>query len=217
MANLRVPASRSSLTIVDTLWTFSIQEYAREQAGRPVVTQFGSLGRTLDLARAERGLRPADATFALASVDEKSPSQARFTEALASLGWQVEAIDFRSTVPSTPNVDRAERMTNTLSPSVCYLLGLTAGRPDPEVVVCSGSFDLFRPLMDFVVNRGGRAVLAYFFRGLDPRWLSTGRLLSPASPIGWFDLEPYSSDILGVDLTRVSDVDARSKDGLSAW
>jgi hypothetical protein len=75
--------------------------------------------------------------------------------------------------------------------------------PKPEVVVVTGGFEVFGPLSHFVRRTGGVAVLAFFRRFVDPRWITSG-LLDPDGPVRFMDLDPHAETLLGVDLAKVS-------------
>src|SRR5262249_300443 len=143
-------------------------------------------------------LGKAQLELAFAAIDPHSDPQRRFLEALKGIGIEQEAIDYRHAYVSAPVPnDRAERPSLSLSANTAYVLGMLADRHNPEVVVCSPSFDLYHPLKDFVEVRNGKAVLAYFRRSLDPRWAHSG-LFERESPITFFDLEEFSEELLGI-------------------
>ena len=201
--NIVKPAPVSSLNVVDTLFLFVVSEWIKDSLGRPAPVNYAELVAVLDETRRGAGLRTAEATFAAAAVDPLSDSQKRFVDALARAKITVEPVDYRHAYVSSPRSalgERAEHPVSTLSPHLCYVLGLLAGRPQPQTMVVTGSFDVYRPLIDFTTKeRGGKAALAFFKRFLDPRWLQVG-LFEADFSIRWVDLEPYATRLLGVEL-----------------
>jgi hypothetical protein len=80
------------------------------------------------------------------------------------------------------------------------MIGVLSSRPNPQVIVVSGSFGLFDALADFTENHGGRAVLVFFQRFLDPRW----GVMGFNDKLRFYDLEPHSEELLGIDLAKVT-------------
>lgn len=155
-------------------------------------------------ARVQNKFQVAQGTIALATVDPSSEGQSRFIAALARLGILVEAVDFRNASVTTRLREDGERnFSATVGPEIAYVIGLLAGRPSPEVVVVSRVFEVFAPLMDFTTNRGGKAAIAFFKRFMDPRFGISG-LFEQDFPIRFIDLEPFSQELLGLELRDLS-------------
>ncbi len=207
-------SSPSSIDIVDGNFTFAVTDWVRSHATggvERVTFSYSELKSVLALARQGLGYRSADARLAAVSVDPANKSQQKFPEALERLDYAVERMDFRHnyvSVPAGPDADRADRISVTsLSPSLAYVLGMLTGQSKfaslkPEVVVVTGSFDLFYPLRHFVRRTGGRVALAFFRRFLDHRWAMNG-LFDPDSPVGFVDLEEHSERLLGVNMASL--------------
>jgi hypothetical protein len=172
-------------------------------------TNYQNLLGLLEEIRSRHGMRPAEATIASMAVDLRSDKQLRFVEALGKLGMITDPIDYRwgfvGIVGSRP--DEQERSVSSMAPQVAYMLGLLAGRGEvtgdkPEILVVTGVFDIYRSLLDFVQNRGGKAVLVFPRSMLDHRWSWEG-LGSPDCSIGFEDLEPHAEKVFGVRLDVV--------------
>lgn len=215
MAKLPPPGpSPSSLNIVDGNYTFAVTEWVRSHtsgAQERSTFSYAELRGVLAAARQNLGLRPADAHVAAVSIDPANKSQQKFPDALERLDYAVERLDFRHnfvSVPAGPDADRADRISITsLSPTLAYILGILTGQAKsaaamPEVVVVTGSFDLFHPLHHLVRRTSGKAAIAFFRRFLDHRWAING-LFDPGSPIAFYDLEAHSEALLSVDIGKL--------------
>lgn len=202
MAKHPVPAQSkrpASLDLVDTNALFKLTERLKAREGRPVVLNYNTLLRILEAVRRARGFRPADQSFAPAAIDTRSDSQKRFITALTQLGMVVDPIDYRVTFITAGGDDRERSMTS-LGPYLTYIAGLIAGRENPELVLVTGSFEPYLPLLDFTSRRDGKALLCYFRAFLDPRWSDIGRIFEPESAIKFYDLTPDAQSLLGVPL-----------------
>jgi len=214
---MKKPAS--SLNLVDTNQLFKVTEWARAHAlpGAPEkgpTLSYSELLRSVGEFRKSHGLRTPDASLAFVSMDPTNKSQQKFPEALERMGYAVERLDYRHNYVApigtgSGDVDRTERPSvASLGPQLAYVLGVmtgqaTASGPKPEVVLVSGGFEVFGPLSHFVRRTGGVAVLAFFRRFVDARWITSG-LLDPGGPIRFMDLDPHAEALLGVDLAKVS-------------
>lgn len=205
MAVDRKVAKPASINLVDTHFLFRIADHLKSAGpeGRPLTVNYRELQRALGEARKQYGLRAVEESFAPAAIDLKSEAQQRFVEALQKVPLIVDALDFRTTFVSNPFSDTtasAVRPVASLAPYLSYVMGLAADRADPQIVVVTGSFDVFLPMLDLA--RRGTAVLAFFRRFLDPRWTDPeiGRLFDRESTIKFFDLEAGAEAILGTTL-----------------
>jgi hypothetical protein len=216
MTSTRAPSRRkpASLNVVDTLSIFGAVEALKDSREKPVVFSYRELLTLTEQTRKQFGLRPADATVAAVALDPSSEPQRRFVDAISNMGISVEEVDYRDSYVSLPGgyVERQERPVSSLSPSLAYLIGLVAERSDkPQVVVVSGSFDLYGPLLDFVNTRGGDAVLCFFKSFLDKRWTHRAGVLNSDSPIRFVDLDPHGQALVGMDLSGSRSAVGRSK------
>lgn len=170
----------------------------------------------LDKERQSLGFGPTHREIAFATYDPDSDAQSRFFAALGHRGILVEPIDFRIATPTFPIASEFERIEfRSVMSQVTYALGLLAGRDSPaEVVVVTRCFDVFAPLLDLVRERKGKAAIAFFKRFLDGRWASQG-LFDPDFAIKFIDLEPVSSELLGVDLNELTPTKRFATKGLA--
>lgn len=208
--------SPASLTLVDTNSAFLITEWVRTQTGstpaeRPPTFSYGDLLTVLAEFRRGAAMRPVDVSLAFVSLDPANRSQQKFPDALERFGYVVERLDFRhnfiSAVSPTEGEKHERQGVASLGPNIAYTLGLMAGQAGgstvkPEVVLVSGGFEAYNPLLHFVRRTGGKAALCFFRRFIDPRWLANG-ILDPDSPIQFWDLEPHSEQLLGVSLGKL--------------
>jgi hypothetical protein len=72
-------------------------------------------------------------------------------------------------------------------------------REIPHLVVVTDAFDVYYPLLDYVQNRKGKAMIAFFRRGMEDRWQRAG-LFDDDSPISFYDLSEDAKAIVGADL-----------------
>jgi hypothetical protein len=200
------PASPSHVNIIDTVSLFAVTEDLKRCELMPAGLQFQYQPLLAQLARFRQSavMREADLNLAPITLDLRNEKQAKFQKALEVMGIVCNPTDFRQAFVSAVGV-YAQKFPGGLFPSVApqiaYALGLLAARTDTDVVIVSGSFDIYIPLQDYVM-RGGKAVVAFFKGYLDPRWEQSGVFIE-SSHIGFFDLEPYAEDLLGVKLQRV--------------
>jgi len=200
----------TSLDVFDTLSLFKVQERVGERGATdhsPARMNYEELLDVCERLREKHEFDPADATIAPMAVDLRSDNQTKFVDALRHMGIVTDPIDFRWTYASRNGGDpheREERSVSTLSASLSYLLGLIAGRAQtsgksPQILLVTGSFDVYRSLLDFVNVRKGRALIAFFRSFLDHRWAAE-RVFDDDSPIEFADLEPFAEDLLGVKI-----------------
>jgi hypothetical protein len=128
------------------------------------------------------------------SASSRNEGQARFLKHMHEIGWDVRSfspgdsllIDAGTAMSLSEGTRLGERMTR-FDASIAYMIGRVAERC--QVVVISDSFTLAEPLVRAAraryqreirradaegtdVQQLGPNVLAYFGRGLDPRWFS---------------------------------------------
>jgi hypothetical protein len=193
---------QSTFQLVD--WTRDYESKNAEDGGvaRPASFDYGEALRFLADAREKFGFGKAQKAIAFVTSDPASEPQARFFTALTKRGILVQPVDYRHAMPTLPigtESDRTELRLASVTNQISYLLGLLAGRENPEIVLVTRCFEIFGPLTDFVANRGGKAMIAFFRRFMDGRWAHNG-LFDPDSPIKFVDLEPVSKLLLGVDI-----------------
>lgn len=161
-----------------------------------------------DLLRAARW-PPPDAMIALASgrSEEQGSTKVgnpRFRRMLESAGFQPVFADYRSLYPSLPvgqvPATSGHKPRISFTTRIAYILGLLARHPHPQVVVFSHEFDVHWPMLELMRRRpDARVAVAYFGSMLDTRWSKAG-LGKDDYPIRFFDLDPVSKDLIGVDL-----------------
>ncbi len=214
---LKMKSAPSSLNIIDTLFLFDVLGWIKEVLGQQSTFDYSESLAALEVGRRKHGFRPAEATLAVAAVDPLSEQQRRFTDALVRRKIIVQSVDYRHAYVSNPRAflgDRPDRPISSVAAQLSYVIGLLAARKDPEVVVVSGAFELFKPLSDFVQVRGGKAAIAFFRQFLDPRWGSVG-LFDASFPIMWIDLGDSAESLLGVDLRNEKTLTGRGPEGLA--
>ena len=196
----------SHVNVIDTVSLFSVTEDLKRCGVMPSDLQFQYNPLLTQVARLRQsaGMREAELNLAPVTLDLRNEKQAKFQKALEGMGIVCNPTDFRQAFVSAIGIF-AQKYPGGLFPSVAtqiaYALGLLAARANTDVVIITGTFDIYVPLVDYV-SRGGKAVVAFFKGYLDPRWEQSG-VFAEASRIGFFDLEPYAEDLLGVKLERV--------------
>jgi hypothetical protein len=204
MQNTQVKTEKTVLWIYDTAQLYGVQKAVNEQSGESkAVTNYQQLGAVLSERTAEHGANNPSLIYAPVALDQRSEPQRRFTDALRAMGVHPDGIDYRHTFVSNPggvHAERPDRPVSTLAPWIVHAIGLMSRHEAPVVVLVSGSFEPYYPLLDFVTKRNGKAFVAFFRRYLDVRWSQFTTLMEDDSPIGWIDLEPQAQQILGVDL-----------------
>ena len=202
------------LDIYDCQSTFEMVDLIRhyrslgpvDQAGPPPNFDYRACSDVVGEGRRHLGFHPSQNALAMATIDPESEGQARFITAISRLGILVEPIDFRDasvTLSLIGDGDRSERKyVRTLAPNITYVVGLVASRKSPEIVVVTRAFELFRPLLDFVEKRGGKAAIAFFRRFLDPRFGVAG-LFEADSPVKFIDLDPHAEKLVGCDVRQI--------------
>lgn len=207
---------QSAFEVVDFIRQF--RSSATEQVGPAPNFDYRACFDVLREEREKLGFSPAQKSLAVATVDSESDSQARFLTAISKLFDYLEPIDFRDasiTLPLGGDTDPSERRyVRSLAPNIMYVVGLLAGRQQPEVVIVTRAFELFGPLQDFVTKRNGKAAIAFFRRYLDRRFAQAG-LFDADSPVRFIDLDPHSERIVGCDVRQIGAVSASKTVGIS--
>jgi hypothetical protein len=209
-------------TIVDAASLFDASEAIAERIGRNKVTiDYGKLRECLDSLRTGHGWRPGSPNEILLSIDPNSEGQQRFHSMLRHSGFEPDLLHFRDTFVSVPPGRSPNEMTGksivSLAPRIAYITGLMARHTDTHFLVVSHSFELYGPLADLSQRvPNGKVGIAYFASLLDFRWKAAG-LLDGKLEVTFFDLDPFGSDLMGVDLTGrpSSGIDTRA--GLSRF
>lgn len=146
------------------------------------------------------------------SVSSKNEGQARFLDFTENqLGWEVRRFTPAESYVVEPNAlfgagsdDRgAWNRLLRFDASISFALGRLA--ENHRIVVVSDGYSLADPMI-----RAGRAgngrmkpLLAFFGRGLDPRWQHLLRVDPEGAP-EFLDLDDYESELFGVAPTRSS-------------
>lgn len=202
------PSSKSSdpshVDIIDGNWARAALDFARRAGAVTPVLDYGALASRLDRVRHDQNLPAVERRLAVLAVDYDNAKQRKLIDAVEFKGIKVWKVDFRHAYVSVPfaDVDSGAPDPQSLSHWITYMCGLLAVRPRPSVVLVTGAFEVAGPLIDFVQTRGGTAILAFFRRLLDKRWISNG-LLAGEMPVKFVDLDEYSRDLLGADLREL--------------
>jgi hypothetical protein len=125
--------------------------------------------------------------------------------------FEVDVFYYRDNFVSTPpgrhpaeffDKDKGLRPFISLAPRLAYAIGRQCRFPEPQVLVLTHCFELYYPLAHLARSTPrARVGLVYFSSLLDHRWKLTG-LFDSDSPIFFFDLDPFASEILGgIELT----------------
>ena len=209
-------------TIVDAASLFDASEVIAERAARSKVTiDYSKLRKRLDALRGQSGWRLAQPNTIILSIDPNSEGQRRFQEMLHHSGFEIDVIHFRDTFVSVPPGRSPNEMTGkpivSLATRMGYVAGLMARFDDPHLLLVSHSFELFGPLTDLKRrNTNSKVGIAYFGSLLDYRWKLAG-LLDEKLDIEFFDLDPYSDELLGVDFASRASPAPDARTGLSRF
>ncbi|MGH8335915.1 MAG: hypothetical protein ACRETL_03630 [Gammaproteobacteria bacterium] len=209
-------------TIVDAASLFDASEAIAERVGRSKVTiDYKKLRECLDSLRKQRGWKQASPNTLLLSIDPNSEGQRRFQEMLRHSDFEVDVVHFRDTFVSVPPGRSPNEMTGrpivSLASRMGYVAGLMARYEDPNLLVVSHGFELFAPLTDLRRRKErGRVGIAYFGSLLDYRWKLAG-LFDDKLDLEFFDLDPHSDELLGVDLGGRASPAPDSRTGLSRF
>lgn len=194
----------SCLAIVDSQDVYDIRHHFKDMGVLNVKINHEALKKVLEENVTKKaGFRNIDKILVVCSMLPKSNSQSRFIESLKSFGYVVhEVAHWRTCVPffgltSVSDLTRKNSVP-VLFPIINYMIGMLSSRADSQVVVVSGSFGLYNALADFTENRGGKAVLAFFQRFLDPRW----NIVGFNEKLQFYDLEQHSEELLGINISK---------------
>jgi hypothetical protein len=201
------PAPAANLTLVDTASLFHAGEAIASETGseKRLSPRYDMLLRKLEEFRAIAKWPKADLNLALAAVDRNNPQQQRFVEALRRAGFDVDAVDFRETFPSIPpSLSRKDegRPAPSFTARIAYIAGLLARRPKGSLLVVTHSVELLPLLLDLAARlEGGRVGVAYFGCLLEPRWRRLKEMAELGMTQQFFDLDDFSQEIFGVDIS----------------
>lgn len=171
-------------------------------------TNYEVLNQLCRKIRKKYGMEPAEKTIFLTAVNHQNERQSKLLDALQHQGILPDAVDYRWVFVDQLNENRSDgdRTVSSLAFDITYDLGLLAGRCEgladsrqPQVLVVTGSFNIYRSLLDFVMKRNGKAVLAFFKTYLERRF-STYGLFDENCPVKFYDLNPHSEALLGCKL-----------------
>jgi len=215
--------SNSSLdaSVIDGGSLFDAVHFLEERLSRESVTlNYSNLRNVLDSFRAQSKWRPSSINTVLLSADPSSDRQARFHTMLKRSGFDPDVSHYRESFVSVPP-GRSPQETGkpivSFSARIAYIAGLMARYPDPHFLVVTHSFELFAPLTDLVRRvPNGRVGIAYFWSLMDHRWKTAG-LLDEKSPIKFFDLDPHSDDLMGIDPMSHTEESTDPRSGLSRF
>jgi hypothetical protein len=182
------------------------QDYARRLGSPDAEMNFAALRARLDRIRADHSpaLPAAERSIAVIARDFDNKGQNLLARAIETSGFTPWEVDFRHTYVSSPRDAARQPTPQSLSHWLTYMCGLVAASPNRSVVLVSGAFELAGPLQDLVTREGGgHAILAYFQRLLDKRWIDNG-LLDGRLRIEFVNLEQHARELLGVDLRELA-------------
>jgi hypothetical protein len=192
-------------TILDGSSLFEACETTADRFDRDRITlDYARLGERLEAIRRDAGWRESKLTTVLLAMDPNSEGQQRFQTMLRHSGFEPDVIHYRnafvSLSPGRSPGEMGSKPTISLASRVAYIAGLMARHTDPNFLVVSHSFELYGPLTDLKQRvPDGRVGVAYFASLIDYRWRSAG-LIDGELDVEFFDLDPFSQDLLGVDL-----------------
>lgn len=150
---------------------------------------------------------PFERMLAFVAINPEHEGQQKFCAYLRGQGFTVDETDFRDAFV-LPN---REFPYQRLSTRLTYVAGMLTAPYDkdgqgnlrereiPHLVVVTDAFDVYYPLLDYVQNRKGQAMIAFFRRGMEDRWQRAG-LFDDDSPIKFCDLSGDAKAIVGADL-----------------
>ena len=219
------------VTLVDASSLFeagaALAEFSADKQRRPA--QYDVLRNCLDRFRREAGWPNASTYLALAAVDPANPQQQRFVDAVRHAGFEVDVVPYRDTFPSLPpgvspsamsRRDPDNRPTPSFAARIAYIAGLLARHEDASLVAVSHAFELHGPFLDLSQRlRGRRIGFAYFRSLLDYRWQRSEILNADRSGDGpkFFDLDPYSQEIFGVNIDTRTSTTTEARAGFSRF
>lgn len=150
---------------------------------------------------------PFEKMLAFVAINPEHEGQQKFCAYLRGQRFTVDETDFRDAFV-LPN---REFPYQRLSTRLTYVAGMLTAPYDkdgqgnlrereiPHLVVVTDAFDVYYPLLDYVQNRKGKAMIAFFRRGMEDRWQRAG-LFDDDSPIKFCDLSDDAKAIVGADL-----------------
>jgi hypothetical protein len=211
MSETAVPQINFGFDFFDAPSLYRVCEALRAESDSPPRVQYDELLRVCQEKRLDYQFHPADITIAALAVDEDSDKHEGFVSALSGMGILTHTLNYHwtqvgSVAGGTP--------ISSVSPQASYLLGLLAGRRQraltippsaltipPSAIIVTGDFSVFHAMLDFSINRGGQAVLAFFKSQLDPQWDAAG-LFDVGCPIQFVNLDIHAEELLGVNIVR---------------
>ena len=220
----RIPAAvlpgPVSINIIDGGAMHGLCELFAERAGlKKVSMDFTALKHVLaDIRRAEN-MCVASNSFVFLATDPTSESQRRFQTALQTVGFEVDAVDFRSVFPSLPPGRSREKDAPapevSLAARLSYVVGLQARHRAVELMVVTHDFALAGALMDLALRGAdSRIAVVFFDNQLDHRWRSHGiftkvplKRTSGRCLIEFFDLDKYAQQLVGISLPHLSAIE----------
>lgn len=193
------------IDLIDGNWTRAAVDAARRAGARSPVFDYGALAARLERVRATEGMPEADRRLAVLAVDFDNENQRKLADAVKLKGIEPVKVDYRHSYVSVPFDEGEARAAHaqTLSHWIAYMCGVLATRESPTVILVTGAFEVAGPLRDFAEKRNGTAVLVFFKRLLNKRWIDNG-LLDGELPVRFVDLDPYSRELLGADLRELA-------------
>lgn len=189
----------SRVIIFDCNSIFQVVDYLKKQCNNSASIKFNYdiCVKYLVESCFDYNLSTPQLSVAFAIVDPDSEGQIRFVDALVKNGIVVHKVDVKDAICTLPIGVSCNSYPSILH-EITYYIGLLAARPNPEVIIVSRFYELCSVLSDFVINRGGRAVIAYPFRFLDSRWFES----FTDDHIKFINLN--SESIFGVDVSYLS-------------
>ena len=173
--------------------------------------QYAGILEACSHARGEHSLPEAEQIQLLTATDPANEGQSAWRGHIVRLDQhRIVNVDlpFWDTAitlpPAKPDDEKPYRPIYSLAPLIAYQLGVLSSRPSPSIVIASNAFELAASAADLVDRANATVVIAFWKSLLDPRWERGGYLLRPGAPLRFFDFEPVSRSILGVDFGRAA-------------
>lgn len=210
----RPPVSVRSVDFWDALTLYNAANSFTGFSGKG--PQYAGVLDACAQARREFSLPEAEQIQLLSATDPSNEGQASWRGHIVRMDMQrivnVDLPFWESAVtlpPPRPDEDKAFRPVYSLATLIAYQLGVLSTRRNPSVVIVSSAFELAAPAADLAHRANATVVVAFWRSMLDPRWERSGFILRPSSPLKFFDLEPVSRPILGMDIGRSSEEPTR--------
>lgn len=208
---------RVRFDVLDIAWITQVARSFGERQRAPVKPRFDHASAILANIREQLGFKPTQGIYAPLPVDMRRISTPgtgvyEFVQDLKNGGIIPLPIDYREAYGSVPHSYEKTSANTTfqhLDALISYMIGVAVGRctktVTPEILIVSGSFDLYRPLLNATAK--GQASLAFFDGHLDGRWVRLAKILTTGeSPVKFVKLNVEEWFTTGVPAEKQSDI-----------